>query len=84
MEVFPNPAKSEAQVVLKGFTPDMYEFSLINLAGQPVIKHRIAAAVDNTTLNLDLQGLDAGLYFYSLRNQGGNQVFAGKLVVQSR
>ena len=83
MEVFPNPARSEAQVVLQGFLPDMYEFSLINLAGQTVLRQRIAATSDNTTLNLDLQGLDTGLYFYSLRNLGGNQVFAGKLVVQS-
>jgi len=84
INVFPNPAKDEAQMLLQGLTPDLYDFSLINLTGQVVRRHAIAVSGENSRQQLDLHDLDAGIYFYILRIRGGNQVFSGKLVVQSR
>lgn len=84
VEVFPNPAVNDVQVVLHNLIPDLYEFRLINLAGQTVRRELISSALPTTTLQVDLQGVDAGFYLYSLRNQTGKQAFAGKLVVQPR
>jgi hypothetical protein len=66
LNVFPNPSRGQLTVQLTGITGPEYKLRLANILGREV--RLLALRPEQTTegLAMDLTGLPAGMYFYSL------------------
>lgn len=74
MSVYPNPTSSQATFLLEGAV-DRFQVEIFDIQGKMVISQ---LGENNTPISLD--GLNDGIYFYSLKSKGKN--FSGKLVVK--
>jgi hypothetical protein len=64
--VFPNPTRGQLTVQAAGLTGQAYKFRLANVLGREVRLLSFRPEQASEALAVDLNGLPAGLYFYSL------------------
>jgi hypothetical protein len=64
--VFPNPSRGQLTVQAVGLTGQGYKFRLANVLGREVRLLAFRPEQASEALAVDLSGLPAGLYFYSL------------------
>ncbi|MEZ4954919.1 MAG: cytochrome c peroxidase [Saprospiraceae bacterium] len=72
----PNPFSSKTTIEFDNPTREEYAFTLQNINGQPLLSF----STQNDRIDLERDGLSAGVYFLKLRK--GHQVKVEKLVVQ--
>lgn len=76
-ELFPNPAKGKAHVILpEGSSPDSWQLSLFTAAGQLALRRQESGS----RFTLDTGALPPGLYL--LRVTDGQRAFSRRLVVE--
>jgi hypothetical protein len=66
LTVFPNPSRGQLTVQAAGLTGQGYKFRLANVLGREVRLLAFRPEQASEALAVDLSGLPAGLYFYSL------------------
>jgi hypothetical protein len=66
LTVFPNPSRGQLTVQAAGLTGQGYKFRLANVLGREVRLLSFRPEQASEALAVDLSGLPAGLYFYSL------------------
>jgi hypothetical protein len=66
LTVFPNPSRGQLTVQAAGLTGQGYKFRLANVLGREVRLLAFRPEQASEALAVDLNGLPAGLYFYSL------------------
>ncbi|MBJ6143572.1 T9SS type A sorting domain-containing protein [Hymenobacter sp. BT559] len=66
LTVFPNPTRGQLTVQAVGLTGQGYKFRLANVLGREVRLLAFRPEQASEALAVDLTGLPAGLYFYSL------------------
>lgn len=82
VRVFPNPAAEEVRIEWHDLPAGVYEWRMMNLAGQVVSKQRlVAVGSGGEGQSLNLQGFAPGLYVYALVDAGGQWLHVGKLLV---
>ena len=64
--VFPNPSRGQLTVQAAGLSGQGYKFRLANVLGREVRLLSFRPEQASEALAVDLNGLPAGLYFYSL------------------
>lgn len=77
--VYPNPAKDE--VTFNGLdfkNGQQYELSLVDMLG----RNLLTTQLDNSKTSISIEGLENGVYFYSITQQSSNKKNSGKVVVQ--
>jgi hypothetical protein len=74
--MYPNPVKDMCTIKLEGIAPEGISVHIFNLLGQDALK--VENIIDNT-VNLDLTGLEGGLYFYSIEKKN-NVILTSKFV----
>ena len=79
IELVPNPASGEVQVVSKKIFPAGANFQLFNTLGVVVFKNK--KNVWEKREKVSLEGLSSGVYFYRFESAGGRSQ-VGKLVVE--
>jgi hypothetical protein len=75
--LYPNPASSEVNVSLEGFTGAL-QMNFTDLNGRTVR----TIEVQGTATRVDLEGLNKGMYFISFRSEDGNHIATERLVVR--
>ena len=73
LSVFPNPASSDATLILERFVPNA-EVILYNQLGQVVLTQKM----ETLTTTISIQSLPKGMYFVQVK--GNNEVFSRKLL----
>ncbi|GGG28952.1 hypothetical protein GCM10011344_32260 [Dokdonia pacifica] len=73
LSVFPNPASSEATLILERLVPNA-EVILYNQLGQVVLTQKM----ETLTTTISIQSLPKGMYFVQVK--GNNEVFSRKLL----
>lgn len=73
--VYPNPAKSNTNIKLLGFEGDI-EIIILDINGR---EHRKIYKQSSASIDIDLYGLNKGIYFISLRN--GKYTKTKKLII---
>jgi hypothetical protein len=66
LTVFPNPSRGQLTVQAAGLSGQGYKFRLANVLGREVRLLSFRPEQASEALAVDLNGLPAGLYFYSL------------------
>lgn len=66
LTVYPNPSRGQLTVQAVGLTGQGYKFRLANVLGREVRLLAFRPEQASEALAVDLSGLPAGLYFYSL------------------
>lgn len=66
LTVFPNPSRGQLTVQLAGLSGQDYKFRLANVLGREVRLLSMRPEQASEAFAVDLSGLPAGLYFYSL------------------
>lgn len=66
LTVFPNPSRGQLTVQAMGLSGQGYKFRLANVLGREVRLLSFRPEQASEALAVDLNGLPAGLYFYSL------------------
>ena len=74
--VYPNPITSTATVSFK-YDSGIYNFTVYNLAGSRV---KEVWNITNGEFTFDRENLEAGIYFYQLRNERGSSL-SGKFMI---
>lgn len=76
MEVYPNPARSQAQVILAVSEPHLLRLEVIDALGRSVRKIDDIPGVTDAqlTISMDLSDLSAGLYMVRATSRSGVQV----------
>ncbi len=78
--VFPNPAIDNTTISLALTENTNINYSLYSMAGKAVVEENLGLVNSgDKTINIDLSGMDAGIYYLNL-NVGGN-TFTEKLVL---
>ena len=80
INLFPNPAQNHVTIEFENHTGSDYTISLINHLGQTVRNFHTGAAEGLNQVELDLNGVEAGLYLIRIDN--GKEVINKKLLVQ--
>lgn len=76
--VYPNPNDGNFAVNISSNTPKTYTLSVRNMLGQEVYTNQVAVNGEKRH-NLDLSGMDKGVYFVSLEN--GNERLVKKVIL---
>ncbi|CAN5135664.1 hypothetical protein BH09BAC1_BH09BAC1_01010 [soil metagenome] len=76
LSIYPNPFGGQASINLNGFDGATYQFTLVDITGRTV---RNMEGIGGTPLMIDRNGLQSGMYFYSIQLQG--QKAQGKLLI---
>ncbi|RZK93047.1 MAG: T9SS type A sorting domain-containing protein [Hymenobacter sp.] len=66
LTVFPNPSRGQLTVQLTGLAGQEYKLRLANILGREVRMLALRPEQASAGLAVDLTGLPAGMYFYSL------------------
>jgi subtilisin family serine protease len=80
VNLFPNPAQNQVTIEFLNHGSMDYNISLINHLGQTIRNFQTGAAEGHNQAELDLNGVDAGLYLIRIDN--GTEVINKKLLVQ--
>jgi hypothetical protein len=75
MLVSPNPATSKLNVAF--YDGKNYEVQLINILGKVVLQKKVISSS-----NIDVSGLDRGVYFVKISDANGNTVNSKKIVLE--
>lgn len=78
LKVYPNPVSNQVHIEVKEEGKPL-DINLVNMNGQRV---KSFSRVSRKMNHLNVQGLDAGLYFLVARNQEGELVSKEKLMIQ--
>ncbi len=78
VRVFPNPFKDIFTVITEGLS-DLSTFLLFDVSGE-LMKEYTLDVSENSSHEISLQNLPAGMYFYKLRS--GENVYSGKLIAK--
>ena len=76
MTVYPNPTQDRLFIDLKQGVHENYEISVFNLTGQLQKREILRGG------QIELQGLNTGIYFLKIRNLTNNRLFNHKFAVQ--
>lgn len=66
LSVYPNPSRGQLTVQITGLAGQEYRLRLANILGREVRSLALRPEQTSNGLAVDLSGLPAGLYFYSL------------------
>jgi GH25 family lysozyme M1 (1,4-beta-N-acetylmuramidase) len=78
VKVFPNPNKGSFLISFSDIGREKAQLDIYNLLGQQVHQEQIINELTQVTLDTP-----AGIYFYKIRNETGDKLFAeGKLIIQ--
>jgi hypothetical protein len=80
MALFPNTAKDNTTLVFSSKSNQNYEATITNLKGQQVAHYTFKACAGLNQKQIDVSGLNSGLYFVTLSN--GAEALSQKLIVQ--
>ncbi len=78
VRVFPNPFKDIFTIVTEGLS-DLSTFLLFDVSGK-LMKEYTLDVSENSSHDISVQNLPAGMYFYKLRS--GDNVYSGKLIAK--
>src|SRR5436190_14660296 len=75
MNVFPNPAISEAKIVFNSYVNGM-EYNLVMLSndGKPVLEKKGSTVYGTNIVKLDVHGFPTGFYYIQLTTKNGRQI----------
>lgn len=76
--VYPNPAKSVANIAFNSAKPSAYAITIYDLQGKSLIKKTCVANAGSNNLSLDIHALTRGTYIVKI--QSDDKSFASKLV----
>lgn len=76
LTVYPNPFGSQASIVINGYNGATYQFVMVDITGKAV---RNLEGVAGTPLSINREGLQGGMYFYSITLNG--ETAQGKLLI---
>jgi hypothetical protein len=77
VKVYPNPFAEVANIVVEGESFEQLTFDLFDLLGQKVRSERF----DQNQLSFQRNGLNAGIYLFSIR-ENGRILKAGRMIIQ--
>lgn len=80
LKIVPNPAYNSCKAVFTSSASELAEVEISNTEGQVVVAYAELIHKRINTLDLELLGLNAGVYV--VRIQSDNQLFVGKVVVR--
>ncbi len=80
VSVYPNPAKDNVSLNFVNENSENASYQIINVIGQSVRTQNIPAAKGETTYNVNLSGIESGIYFIKLTV--GNKTAVNKITVQ--
>ena len=75
----PNPAKQKVKLIANGFD-ERLTYSLYNIQGQVCKQERINRSDKASSIDIDLNGISAGIYFIQV--QDNNNSSTVKLIVE--
>ena len=78
--VYPNPAKDNINLNFNNENTDNASYQIINIIGQTIRTQNIPAVKGETLYNVNLNGIESGIYFIKL--QVGNKTSVNKITVQ--
>lgn len=78
-EVFPNPAKSNFNLIVNSKGNDL-SIKLINNLGQVLKSNFVANPIENYNITYDISGLSPGIYFVQIENNLGKGI--KKLIIE--
>jgi len=81
MQVAPNPVSDQANLVFQLSQPQLMELRVFNAQGQVVAAQQIQGALGENRVNMNLNHLGSGLYFYTLGN--GNLIASKTFVISA-
>jgi len=79
VNVYPNPAENNINVEIKGLTGDLCKFTLRNLLGSKLLEKDVKT--DGSSLSINIEKLNNGLYIYEVINANGINMKSGRLVI---
>ncbi|MCD4746204.1 MAG: T9SS type A sorting domain-containing protein [Bacteroidales bacterium] len=74
IEIFPNPSKGIFTLILKSDNNEMFNIKILNLLGVEIYKENNITVFDNFSMNIDLSGIEEGLYFINLTSNNTNYI----------
>jgi hypothetical protein len=78
--IYPNPASDKVVLLVDLKDQSLVKMKLINVIGQVVKSYEINGTAGENVVDLELNGLTAGIYFINL--QSGNNTISKKLIVK--
>lgn len=81
LKLFPNPARSRAQLIFSTEIAEGYTLQVMNTTGARVLEQPVSASAGENSVELDIQAWPAGLYLVSLRSESG-QTETRRLLIQ--
>jgi hypothetical protein len=81
LNVFPQPARAETAVFLQGLPQGEYDLFLLDATGKVLRQTRINSFDASASIQLPLDGLVAGQYFFQAVSGDRKQLAAGELIV---
>ncbi len=79
--VYPNPVKGQVSMQFGKVLNGNYKIELVNLTGQ-VVYQRMHRMNNTNSIQFDMPGTPAGIYYLRARNTQGNEIYTSKLTVQ--
>ena len=80
VSVYPNPAKDNINLNFVNENSENVSYQIVNVIGQNVRQQTIPTTKGETTYNVNLTGIDSGVYFIKLTV--GNKTSVNKITVQ--
>ncbi|MFC2100297.1 PKD domain-containing protein [Bacteroidota bacterium] len=80
MEVYPNPAHDNINILFSKTFSGIYEFEIMNLLGQVVYHDQIMHIDENTIITLDLNDLPSGIFLLTAKSINGNRTQSLKFI----
>jgi hypothetical protein len=78
--VYPNPAKDNISIKFNNENSEFASFQLVNVLGQSIRQQSIPSVKGETVHNLNLNGIESGIYFVKLTV--GNKASVTRITVQ--
>lgn len=80
MQVYPNPARNNAKVIIESTENSSAQLTVVNLLGQTVHSEQINIHAGTNVMNLDVSRYQNGFYLINIRTNTGSST--KKLIVQ--
>jgi hypothetical protein len=80
VSVYPNPAKDNISISFNNENSEPVSYQLVNVLGQTIRQQSIPSAKGETLYNVNLNGIESGIYFVKL--SVGNKTSVTKITVQ--
>lgn len=79
--VYPNPTFGDIKIKFKRATGSTYKFQLFNIVGRPVWSTNLYLDSTEQLVDIVLDGVEKGIYFYSVSDHKGNAILTKRLTV---